>query len=445
MTVRARWAQRARASAVAALAPGAGGGLLLPALLSGSTLAAAAATASAAGTCTTGENCAGLTVSPSAAQAGDAVRFVFSLSDLAAKADDGGKTVGIRSVQLTAPAGFVVESAVAPGSATVATTPGTATFDGLAVPVGGTATLTVTAAVPCGEAAGATTQWGFAGQDASPFTAKGNEDNFTLDSASTAALTGSIAGECSLAFTAGEPAGTTVATPLTAGFDSHGGPVQVEVLSSTGLPVTGFEGAVRVGLAAGPAGATLGGPTTEQASSAPGGASVASFSDLTLSEAGPGYQLEATGKNLRTGSSGYLSIYQTITACSGSACANSSSSPGVRANLETASVGAGRRGALADMFRLHRAVRRGGGSCEAHARGRRDDLLHGAPAALLAPRERSLHRVSARDQGRPGPAHGPQHRRPDLPGLTSAVPAGGPRSGPRRSPGPAPRPRQLRA
>ncbi len=348
MTVRERWARQARAGAVAALALGAGGGLLLPALLSASAPASAAtASANAVGACTHApENCAGLAVSPTTPAAGDTVTFTFALTNAAAKADDGaGTTAEIRSVELSVPAGFLVEGAVSPGS--VATTPTTVTFDNLAIPVGGTAKLTVTAAVPCGEAAGAATNWGFVARDTSSLTAAKNDDNFALDPAGTAALTGSITGECSLGFAAG-PGGTTAATPLTAGFDSHGGPVQVQVLSATGSSVAGFAGAVSVGLAAGPAGSTLGGRTTEQAGPGSGGASVASFSDLTLSEAGPGYQLEATGTNLQPGRSSDFSIYQTIAACSASTCADSSTSPGVVANLRTASAEPG--GFLASGF-----------------------------------------------------------------------------------------------
>ena len=95
---------------------------------------------------------------------------------------------------------------------------------------------------------------------------------------------------CSLAFTSdGQPAGTSVDAVITAGFDSHGGPVKVEVLDGSGRLVTGSTAAVTVAIGSNPGSGSLAGTATVYAR---GG--VASFSNLSIDKPGIGYTLTAT-------------------------------------------------------------------------------------------------------------------------------------------------------
>lgn len=79
--------------------------------------------------------------------------------------------------------------------------------------------------------------------------------------------------------------------------------LSVSVEDAYGNLETDYAGDVAIGLAGGPAGAALGGTTTVAAS---GG--VATFSGLTLTKAGPAYELEASSGTLTTSPSGSVDV-----------------------------------------------------------------------------------------------------------------------------------------
>jgi hypothetical protein len=130
---------------------------------------------------------------------------------------------------------------------------------------------------------------------------------------------------CTLAFTAdGQPAGTTVNTPITSSFDSpNAGPVKVEVLDSLGQLVTNSKAAITLAITSGanPGGGTLSG--TKRVSAVGG---VASFSGLSINQPGIGYRLTATSNGMFPATSGHFDIWTSIQQCSTTPCSASASS-----------------------------------------------------------------------------------------------------------------------
>lgn len=293
-------------------------GVLAASMLAAATLAAPAAGPAAASTCPPSGKCFAVTVSPTSPAAGATTVFTFKITNEAA-------TQRLGSVQITAPAGFVITGA--PGSKSF--TPSSALFVNLGLnPPATTTTLTVNAILGC---SGGSYQWGIEAKQSNDFSGSGND--FQLDPASAANLSGSATGSCSLAFTSdGEPADTVANAVITSLVDSKGGPVKVEVLDGSGNLVTGSTAAVTVAIGSNPGAGSLSGTLTVNAS---GG--IASFSDLSINQQGDGYTLTATSPGLtpaRPSGSFNISGSSQPSSCS-SPCTVSSSTTTTSATVTT--------------------------------------------------------------------------------------------------------------
>jgi hypothetical protein len=214
-------------------------------------------------------------------------------------------------------------------------------FLNLSLAPSGTTTLTVTALLPCSDES---YQWpAIQAKQSNDFNGPpGNE--FQLDPASAANLSGSVTGSCSLAFTSdGQPAGTSAGAFIKSGFASQGGPVKVGLLDASGKLISNpaATGAVSVTVKIGsnPGGGSLSGTTTMQAS---GG--VASFSDLAINPAGIGYTLLAnissgsSGSAINPGTSADFTIFGSLQRCSTTPCSAKSSTTRTTGTVTTSSV-----------------------------------------------------------------------------------------------------------
>jgi hypothetical protein len=256
-------------------------------------------------------------VSPASPAAGAATSFAFKITNEAA-------TQQLGSVQISAPAGFVVTGA--PGSASH--TSSSALFLNLSLAPSATTTLTLNAALAC---SGGSYQWGIQAKQSNDFNGSGND--FQLDPASAGNLSGSVTGSCSLAFTSdGQPAGAAVNAVITSGFPSPGGPVKVEVLDGSGHLVTSSTAAVTVAIGSNPGSGSLSGTLTVSAS---GG--VASFSDLSIDQPGDGYTLAATSPGIAPAPpSNQFKIWESAQPCT-APCSASSSTATTSATVTTTS------------------------------------------------------------------------------------------------------------
>src|SRR5215472_5018193 len=235
-------------------------------MLAAATLAAPAAGSASSSTCTSSGKCFAVTVSPVSPAAGTTTSFAFTITNEAA-------TQQLGSVQISAPAGFVITGA--PGSASL--TSSSALFLNLSLAPAASTTLTVSAALAC---SGGSYLWGIAAKQSNDFNGAGND--FQLDPASARNLSGLVTGSCSLVFTSdGEPAATAVKAVITSAAASQGGPVKVEVLDAFGQLATGSTAAITVAIGSNPGSGSLSGTLTVNAS---GG--VASFSDLSIDQPG---------------------------------------------------------------------------------------------------------------------------------------------------------------
>jgi len=264
---------------------------------------AAAQAGSTSSTCSSSAGkCFLLAISPSGVPAGANASFSFTITNEAS-------TQQLGSVQITAPSGFVITSA--PGSASLTST--SALFLNLAIAPGATTTLAVTATAPCGAG---NYQWALLAKQSNDFSGPPGND-FQLDPASTGSLAGTVTGACSLAFT-GEPSGTAAGHVITTGFNSSGGPVQVEVLDGTGHLATTSTVTISIGFASNPGSGSLSGAAPVTAS---GG--VASFGGLSIDAPGVGYALTASSPGIAPATSTDFTIYGSIGSCSG-ACSGTS-------------------------------------------------------------------------------------------------------------------------
>ena len=282
-------------------------------------------------------NCFGLAVTPGAVTAGDTQSFSFTLTNeaRAAAPSSGAESLELGSARITAPGLLTVVGASAPSSspATVQSRSGTSVeFSNLEVPVAGSITLTVVATAPCARGGGSF-KWGVTAQISDSFDAS-SSDYLTLDPLSAGALEGSVTGQCSLQFTSkGEPAGTKVGATIKSGFDSTGGPVQVEVLDGVGALLKTSTAKISVAVAPNGAGGTLHLPTSVNASSG-----IASFTSLSIDKVGAGYQLVASSPGMLSGASSYFAIFGTIVKCATATCAASSSTTKTSASVSTSSA-----------------------------------------------------------------------------------------------------------
>jgi hypothetical protein len=293
------------------------------AVVAGGLLTAAVAGASAAGatssTCVSSGKCYLTTVAPQSVVAGVSQAFTVTVTDEATT-----QTLG--SVQVTAPAGFVVTAA---SGGTASHTATSALFLNLGLNPGQSAVLTVNATVPCsGGAAG----WSAQAKQSNQFNGSGND--FVLDPASSMAAT--VSGSCSLAFL-NQPNGTAVGMPITTKVGGTGNPVSVEVLDGNGNLLTSSTSAVTVAIGANPGSGTLSGATTVSAS---GG--VASFPGLSINQTGSGYTLGATSPGITPAQpSSYFDIWGALQSCSGPPCSGSSSSKTTTGTVTTSSASSG--------------------------------------------------------------------------------------------------------
>jgi hypothetical protein len=292
-------------------------GVLAAGLLAAATPATPAAGSVSYGSCTWSGKCFAVTVSPTSPAAGATTSFAFTITNEAA-------TEQLGSVQISAPAGFVITGA--PGSAGF--TPSSALFLNLSLAPSATTTLTVTAALAC---SGGSYQWDIEAKQSNEFYGYGN---FQLDPASAGNLSGWVTGSCSLAFTSdGEPAGTALNAVITSALGSQGGPVKVEVLDGYGELATGSTAAVTVAIGSEPGSGSLSGTLTV---SATGG--VASFSDLSIDQSGDGYTLTATSPGLTPATSDPFKIWESLQRCSTTPCSASSSTATTSAAVTTSSA-----------------------------------------------------------------------------------------------------------
>lgn len=262
--------------------------------------------------------CFSVAVSPSSVAAGASGSFAFSITNEAL-------TQQLGAVEITAPSGFTITGAA--GS-------GTALFLNLSIAPLGTQTLTVDATAPCGASS---YRWKIVAKQSNNFQGPPGND-YQMDPASAAKLSGTVTGACSLAFTGdGQPAGTTAGTVITPAFDNtQGGPVKVEVLDGSGHLIPDSTAPVTVTIGSNPGSGTLSGGGTLDAS---GG--IASFTGLSISNPGLGYTLTATSPGITTATSQDFTIWGSLGGCSKSLCSASSSSKTTTGTVTTSSATAG--------------------------------------------------------------------------------------------------------
>jgi hypothetical protein len=293
-------------------------GVLAASMLAAATLATPAAGSASSSTCTSSGKCFAVTVSPASPVAGTTTSFAFTITNEAA-------TQQLSSVQISAPAGFVITGAG--GSASL--TSGSALFLNLSLAPSASTTLTLSAVVAC---SGGSYLWGIEAKQSNDFNGSGND--FQLDPASAANLSGSVAGSCSLAFASdGEPAGTAVNAVITSAVGSQGGPVKVEVLDGSGQLAIGSTATVTVAIGSNPGSGSLSGTLTVNAS---GG--VASFSDLSIDQPGDGYTLTATSPGITPVTSDPFKIWGSLQRCPTTSCSASSSTATTSATVTTTSA-----------------------------------------------------------------------------------------------------------
>jgi hypothetical protein len=105
-------------------------------------------------------------------------------------------------------------------------------------------------------------------------------------------------------------------------FNPTGAPVTVELVDASGNLVDTSGQQVTLSLAGGPAGATLGGTTTETTVDG-----IATFDNLTLNTPGSGYTLVANSSGLTSATSDSLGVNSQTIPCPGGACTATLSSP----------------------------------------------------------------------------------------------------------------------
>jgi hypothetical protein len=194
-------------------------------VLAASMLGVAMLAAPAAGqtsTCSSTSKCFfAMSVSPSHPTAGASTSFTFTIQNEASPQQLG-------SVQISAPAGFMITSA--PGATSF--TSSSALFLNLSLAPSSTTMLTVKATVPCGSGS---YQWGIAAKQSNNFNGSGN--NFQLDPNSIPNLSGTFTGSCTFQpCPPGTPCSASASSATTSGT----------VTTSSALPpgdsiVTGME------------------------------------------------------------------------------------------------------------------------------------------------------------------------------------------------------------
>jgi hypothetical protein len=234
------------------------------------------------------------------------------------------------SLTFTAPTGFVISDATGPIGTTVSALPGSSvTLDLPIEPAGGTFTVDVTALAPC--VAASSEVWGVSGVDSLGET---NEVHWS----SSAPLSVSVTGQCSLEFT-GQPAQTAVNSDILTGFDSTGSALTVQLLDANDdvLNPADFSAGrtpVAVSIQTNPGNGTLSGTMTVVSSNG-----VADFGNLQINNAGVGYELAASSPGFTLATSSFFTIAGQIQACATGSCTVSQSTSTTAASLMTSSPG----------------------------------------------------------------------------------------------------------
>ena len=246
----------------------------------------------------------------------------------------------VESAELTAPAGFAIQSAtlVAPRrhdpptariSIDTATTPHTYTvdLDDLDLAPGASISAVLSVTTSCAATSGT---WALAVQPAPTAQGKG----FTVDPSS--ALRVGVTGACTLAFTAGPTNAVTGQDITHQGFDPGGSPVEVEARAANGDPVAGVEVTLSAGIGSG----SLSGSTSSATGGPDGGVyGVAAFSPLSIGQTGY-YSLRASASSFATATSGIFQITDGATPCT-SGCSGSAGNATVSAAVTVSNPGAG--------------------------------------------------------------------------------------------------------
>jgi hypothetical protein len=305
------------------LMAGASIGALAASALAVAAAIAPAAQAGSASSSTCGSSagkCFKVSVAPTSIAAGASASFAFTITNEAS-------TQQLGSAKISAPAGLVITGAA--GSAAV--TSSSALFLNLSLAPSAWTTVTVTATATCG--GGGSYTWGLEVKQSNDFSGPPGND-FQIDPASAGNLSGTVTGTCSLAFSA-QPGGAAAGNVIGSGFNSSGGPVQVEILDGTGHLATAATAPVSVAIGSNPGPGSLSGTTTVNAN-----AGVAPFSDLSINAPGIGYTLTATSPGIAATTSTDFTIYGSIGGCSTS-CSGSSSSKTTTGSATTSSGTAG--------------------------------------------------------------------------------------------------------
>lgn len=298
-------------------------GVLAAGVLAGAFAIPGVALASSGSCGSSRQQCFTATVSSASTGAGATTTFTFEITNQSTR-------YPLNSVTLDAPTGIEITAVQGSGLESPATsatigTPGSehkpAPGGALSLAPGASISLSVTAILPC---VSGSYNW--------TVTATNDGDNDSDDFALNAGasnLASAVTGSCSLAFVA-QPASTAVNDTITSEFNSGdlgSAPVRVAVLSDT-VPaevVADSTAPVTVGIESNPGTppGTLSGTRTENA-----GDGVASFSNLSINEAGQGYTLDATTTangilgypDVASATSADFTISDTIVICSKLPC-----------------------------------------------------------------------------------------------------------------------------
>jgi hypothetical protein len=299
------------------------------AVVVGGLLAALGATAAGAssGACATPGKCYLTTVTPQSVTGGESQAFAFTVTNEATT-----QTLG--SVQVTAPAGFVVTNASAlVGNASY--TANSALFLNLGLAPTQSATLTVQATAPC---SAGTSGWSIEAKQSNQF--NGPNNGFVLDPNSLLGATVS-GSSCSLAFQS-EPAAGVAGSAITSlvGQPAATNPVSVEVLNAQNQVVTSSNAVITLAIGANPNAPTpvvLSGTTQVQANQG-----VANFSNLVISQTGWPYTLVATSPGIQSANSSDFGIYSVDpTSCNGGPCSGSSQTKTTTGSVTTSTATSG--------------------------------------------------------------------------------------------------------